>query len=165
MSTAASPLSAALTAEYVNPVIRATRDVFEMMLGCPAKRVGLKVVDQDSPRHAVSGVIGITGKAVGTIVLCMSEQMALAILKQMVGTEVEKVNHEVCDAVGELTNMVAGAAKAQMAHLELSISLPNVISGDHHFVHFPADIKPFCILFESDLGPFNIEVAFSAVRP
>lgn len=162
MTATATPVSSAATADYVNPVIRATRDVFEMMLGCTPKRVGLKLKDGQNTSFAVSGVIGITGRAVGTIVFCMSETMAREVLKRMVGTEAPSINAEVCDAVGELTNMIAGAAKAQLAHLELSVSLPNVISGQAHVVHYPSEVKPFIILFESDMGPFAIEVGFSS---
>ena len=161
MTTAAAPAHAALTAEYVNPVIRATKDVFEMMLGCTPRRTGLMLKDDKAPRYAVSGVIGVTGRAVGTIVFSLSQPMALAVLKQMVGTEATALNSEVCDAVGELTNMIAGAAKAQLAHLDLSISLPNVVSGEAHILHYPSDIQPFCILFDSDLGQFMIEAGFS----
>src|SRR5438309_399703 len=109
-STATTMLTPALIAEYVNPVIRATRDVFEMMLGCVPKRVGLKIKEQCSPEYSVSGVIGITGRAVGTIVFCMPKQMAIDVLQRMVGTAVDSITPEVRDAVGELTNMIAGAA-------------------------------------------------------
>jgi chemotaxis protein CheX len=132
------------------------------MLGCTPKRVGLKLKDDQGASFAVSGVIGITGRAVGTIVFCMTESMAREVLKRMVGTEAPTINAEVCDAVGELTNMIAGSAKAQLAHLELSISLPNVISGDPHSVHYPSEIKPFIILFDSEMGPFAIEAGFSS---
>jgi len=63
--------------------------------------------------------------------------------------------------VGELTNMIAGAAKAQLAHLELSISIPNIVTGPDHVVHYPTEVTPICILFESELGDFIIEVGFA----
>ena len=57
--------------------------------------------------------------------------------------------------------MIAGSAKAQLAQLELSISIPNIVSGKDHTVHYPSDVKPLCIIFESDIGPFAVEVGFS----
>ncbi len=153
------------TADYVNPIIQSTRDVFEMMLGCVPKRTGLmRKQDAKMPRD-ISGVIGISGKTRGTIVLCFPKASALEALHRMIGTVATDIDDDVCDAVGELTNMIAGAAKAQMAHLELSISLPNIVCGEDHVVRFPAtsvgSIEPFCVLFDSDLGPFMIEVAFA----
>jgi chemotaxis protein CheX len=170
MSTTATPAGEALNgakgallAEYVNPVIRSTKDVFEMMLGCTPKRTGLKMKDETCPPYAVSGVIGITGNAAGTIVVGASEKLALNVLERMIGTKAELVNKEVCDAIGELTNMIAGASKAQMAHLNLSISIPSVISGNGHIVYFPTNIKPFCVMFESEIGEFCVEVGFSTM--
>jgi len=164
VNTTTTSLQPTLISEYVNPVLSATRDVFEMMLGCTPKRTGLKIKEmQTCSQYAVSGVIGVTGRAVGTIVLCLPKQMAIDVLQRMVGTETDSITAEVCDAVGELTNMIAGAAKAQLAHLNLSLSLPNVVRGESYDVSYPSDVSPFCILFESELGPFVIEVGFSKV--
>ena len=44
--------------------------------------------------------------------------------------------------VGELTNMVAGAAKAELDEYELKISLPNVITGESYSVRFPSKATP-----------------------
>lgn len=156
-------LSSNLLADYVNPVILATRDVFAMMLDCTPRRVGLKVKDHAGCRNSVSGVIGITGRTVGTIVLSLPTPVAIEVLKRMVGTEADSITHEVCDAVGELTNMIAGAAKAKLGHLELSLSLPNVVSGESYDVSYPSDVSPFCILFESEIGAFAIEAGFTKV--
>jgi len=152
-----------LTADYINPVISATRTVFETMLGCTPKRTGLILKESLSPRHELSAVIGISGKVAGTIVLSVSRDAALEILNRLVGIETDDINTEVCDAVGELTNMVAGAAKAQMERLELSISIPNIVSGVDHVVHYPSNVQPICILFESEVGSFAIEVGFTGI--
>ncbi len=154
MSTVASPAhSSVLTAEYVNPVITAVRSVFEMMLNCAPVRTGLRLRTADDQRHEISAVIGISGKAAGTIVLNLSLHAACEILERMVGIQTTEITRDVCDAVGELTNMIAGSAKAQLAKYELSISLPNVISGSDHVIHFPSDVQPMIISFESEIGP------------
>ena len=149
------------TTQCVNPVIAATRNVFEMMLECTPRRTGLWLKEAETPGHAVSAVIGITGEASGTIVVSFSEEVAIEVLRRMVGTVAETVNRDVCDAVGELTNMIAGGAKAQLTQLHLSISIPNIVTGQNHSVRYPSDIKPICIQFESDIGPFMIEVGFN----
>lgn len=164
MSTMTAPsASSVTTAEYINPVIVATRQVFEMMLGCTPTRTGLKLQDDGWPRHEVSGVIGISGAVAGMVVVNLSATAAREVLKRMVGSESDEVNQEVCDAVGELTNMIAGSAKAQLAKQNLSISLPNVVSGPGHIIHFPSDVRPMVISFNSELGPLTIEVGFSGL--
>ena len=104
--TAATAITASQTAEYVNPLIAATRTVFETMLGCTPKRVKLALKDTLEPQYDLSAVIGITGRANGTIVLSLSEAAALEVLNRMLGIEVTEINADVCDAVGELTKLM-----------------------------------------------------------
>jgi chemotaxis protein CheX len=163
IASAAATLSAANTADYVNPVIQATQSVFEMMLGCTPRRTGLRLKRAPEPPPEVSGVIGISGRAAGTIIVGLPRQVAFGVLERMLGTVTHEINDEVCDAVGELTNMIAGAAKAKLSQFELSISLPSVVTGEGYLMHYPKNVHPFEIEFDSELGAFSIEVAFTAV--
>ena len=164
MNTTTAPASA-LRVEYVNPVIVATQTVFETMLSCKPKRTDLILKDTMTPKYELSAVIGVSGKAAGTIVLSLSREAALEVLNRMVGIVASEINAEVCDAVGELTNMIVGQAKAQLEQWELSISIPNLVTGKNHVIHYPSNVKPICIEFESDIGPFAIEVGFSQSNP
>lgn len=158
---ATSTVTSTMTAEYVNPVISATKDVFGMMLNCTPKRSGLQLKGEDTPSHDVSAVISVTGeKSRGTIILSFSKSVAIQALERMLGNKETEINHQVCDAVGELANMIAGAAKAQLAHLDLSIGIPNIVVGPNHRVVYSSEMQPICILFNSEIGDFLIEVGF-----
>ena len=52
----------------------------------------------------------------------------------------------------------------QLEQYNLSVSLPNVITGTDHSVHFPSDVVPFCVPFETDWGDISLEVGSKAVR-
>lgn len=173
MSTAivrpANTMTAALTAEYVNPLIMSTREVFEMMLDCVPVRTGLRLKSTGESFAEVSAVIGISGgpgdsRVVGTVVVGMSASTACQILERMIGEVTAEVNSAVCDAIGEITNMVAGAAKSRLAEHHLQISLPNVVTGEGLQTHFPSSVQPMVLEFNSDLGAFTIEVGFSETR-
>jgi chemotaxis protein CheX len=151
-----------MTTEFINPIISATKTVFETMLGCVPERSGLVLKESMEPRYEVSAVIGITGKVAGTMVLSLSQGAALQVLNGMLGIEADEVNADVCDAIGELTNMIAGQAKSKMEHLNASLSIPNIVSGKNHEIHYPSNVTPICVLFSSDIGPFAIEVGFSS---
>ncbi|WP_417381762.1 chemotaxis protein CheX [Gimesia sp.] len=150
-----------LTAEFVNPIISATISVFEMMLSCTPKRTGLSLKQDLIPQHELSAVIGISGKVAGTLVLSLSKSVGIGVLDRLVGISTDEINDEVCDAVCELANMIAGSAKAQLEHLEASISIPNIITGKGHTVHYPSNVSPICIAFDSEIGTFSIEAGFS----
>jgi chemotaxis protein CheX len=80
----------------------------------------------------------------------------------MLMTEATDLNSDVVDAVGELANMVAGAAKAELEEFSLSVSLPNVITGKNHMVRFPSNVQPICVPFTSPWGNLTLEVGLAA---
>ncbi|MBX7166957.1 MAG: chemotaxis protein CheX [Pirellulales bacterium] len=149
--------------EYINPFISALVNTFDTMLGCPISRKSLSLKSSLSPHHEVSGIVGLSGQAQGTVVLSLSGDVALRAASTMLMTEATEINNDVVDAVGELANMVAGAAKAQLTDFTLSISLPNVITGRGHEVRFPSNVKPIVIDFESPWGPLALEVGLNEV--
>jgi chemotaxis protein CheX len=149
---------APVSVEFINPFLTSSINVFRTMAGCELTRGKPYLTDGTHPTHEISGVIGLSGKAIGTVVLSLGETVALKVTEGMLGEAPKGMDGDVVDAIGELTNMIAGAAKAQMEHLEMSVSLPSVIIGRDHRVGFPGDIQPIAIPFESEWGPVCVEV-------
>ncbi len=152
-----------MRAEYINPFLASVAKTFKTMLDCETRREGIHLKDYASPMHEISGVIGLSGRAVGSVVLNLSRDLALKASSTMLMTECTEIDADVLDAVGELTNMIAGAAKAELAEYDLSIGLPNVITGRDHVVRFPSNVQPICMPFQTDWGPLTLEVGLTAV--
>jgi len=95
--------------------------------------------------------------------LSLSKEVAIKAASAMLMMEATELNSDVVDAVGELTNMVAGAAKAKLEELNLSISLPNVIIGLGHEIHFPSNVTPISVPFTCEWGALAIEVGLVPV--
>ena len=149
--------------EYINPFIRSLDNTFATMLGCQVRRGPLALKADHLPNHEISGVIGLSGKALGTVVLSFSRELALKAASTLLMCETAEINADVIDAVGELANVVAGGAKAQLEEYELNTSLPSVITGRNHSVRFPSDVTPITVPFETDWGPLALEVGFVPV--
>ena len=147
--------------DYINPVIVALEDVFQTMLGHTVKRTGLGLMENNYALYPVSGIIGISGKAIGTIVLSMSHHVAQKAAGILLMMDIDETNDDVLDAVGELTNMVAGGAKAKLEAFDLQMSLPNVLCGNNCCLHFPPNAHPIAIPFQCDWGPLALEIGFS----
>lgn len=147
-----------MRAEYINPFIEATVDVFRTMLACDVSRTGLQVNDTFSPQYDITGIIGLSGKAHGDVVISFERDVALCATETLVGVKYHEINDDVVDTVGELTNMIAGNAKTQLASLAMSLALPTVIVGKNHSIRFPSKVKPLSLPFDSVWGRFNIEV-------
>jgi chemotaxis protein CheX len=153
-----------MRADYINPFISSLINTFETMLGCPLTRGQLYLKTPDTALHDVSGIIGLSGQAQGTVVLSLDREVAMRATSTLLMCETTELNGDVVDAVGELTNMVAGSAKAQLTEYKLSISLPGVIKGEGHEVCFPSDVTPICVPFTCPWGELKIEVGLTEVR-
>jgi chemotaxis protein CheX len=150
-----------MKAECINPFLASTVSTFKTMLGCVLTREAPYVKNGSQPEHEVSGVIGLSGKAQGTVVVGLGHEAAIRATEALLQERPPEINGDVVDAIGELANIIAGGAKAQLEHLELSVSLPSVITGKNHCIEFPTKATTICIPFNSDWGPITVEVGLS----
>ena len=155
--------------KYINPFIKSAKNVFNTMLETELTRTGVSLKDSASPSHDISAVIGLSGKISGSVVFSISRPVALAVVKKMIDLETDAINADVADAIAELVNMIAGAAKACFPELELSLGLPNVVVGRNHLIMFPGNVRPVCVDFKTVWGAVALEVGFdvreTATRP
>jgi len=148
--------------DFINPVITSLEETFDTMLNCKITRVGLMLMENNTALHPISGIIGINGKqAVGTVVLTMSDTVALKAASTLLMMDISEANEDVMDAVGELTNMVAGATKAKLSKYSLTMGLPSVFHGCNCRIHFPAHAHPIVIPFQSSWGGLALQVGFT----
>jgi chemotaxis protein CheX len=147
--------------ELVNPFLIATTDVFRTMLQCEISRGQLALKQNHTPEYEVSGLIGLTGKCQGMVVVSLGRETAIKAAAIMLGERPDGLNAQVVDTVGELANMIAGAAKSQLSQYQLSIGLPSVICGKNHSIGFPSNSTPILLPFDSPIGPICIEVGLA----
>lgn len=150
-----------MNVEYINPFISAATNVFKTVLGCDIEREQLSLKDTNAPTFEVSGVIGLTGNVSGAVVLSVSSPVAFQLVETMLGMRVHEVNADVVDAVGELTNMIAGGAKVALSQYELRLGLPTVFTGRSRTISFPSNVRPICILFQTPWGRMSVEVGLA----
>jgi chemotaxis protein CheX len=85
----------------------------------------------------VSGVIAMVQNHLeGTLMLSLSYETVRSILPHVIG-KFTAVTHEMAvDAVGEITNMIFGQIKSNLAQrgYHLKLGIPCVVSGKSHFV-------------------------------
>ncbi len=87
-----------MKAEHINPFLNSLANTFKTMLACEIHRGELHLKDSNSPSHPISGVIGLSGKAVGTVVINLSEEVAIKAASAMLMTELTEMNEDVLDA-------------------------------------------------------------------
>ena len=149
-----------MDASYITPFVKSIQNVFSTMLQLPVSVNDPHIKNSTTPTHDVSGIIGMSGDVVGTIILSFKSDAAESIVALFCGEKLESGTADFADAVGELVNMVSGGAKAMFTDTkDVSISCPSVIVGKDHGVALPSDVPCVIIPCSTDCGEFVIEVA------
>lgn len=154
--------------EYINPFISSVQDLFTTMLGSQASRKELQIAKMEG-EDQITGLIGWSGPARGTIALVLPKATALNLANRLLGTDMKEITDDALDAVSETLNIIAGGAKAKFAEHEglagtIDLSLPTVIAGEDYEMQYPTETTWIEIPFESDLGNFSLRVAFEKVE-
>lgn len=121
--------------KLVNAMIEAGANGFKL----GSKKVACVGIGRIQPMalSAVSGIIGIVGRVNGSIMVNMSEAIALHVTGGMLMSDFPSINNEVLDGVAELTNVIGGRMKSTLATSGYpldNITLPSVIVGQNYFV-------------------------------
>lgn len=148
--------------ELAKPFIKAAVDVLSTMAFIHPQ-VGKPFVKKNNTAIGdVTGLVGFTGEQNGSVSLSFSKACAVAIVKNMLGDEVEDIISDVKDAVGEMTNMISGQARAGLAEKGFVFqgSTPTVVMGDNHTIAHLAKSPIMAIPFSTEHGNFTIEFCF-----
>ena len=98
-----------LDIKYINPFLKATITVFEM-LGIAGGKVGKpSIKDLDFPANTFLIQVGVTGAMKGQVFFEIEDQKAMSIAStMMMGMPVTELDAMACSALGELGNMILG---------------------------------------------------------
>lgn len=147
-----------MDATYIKPFIEAVRFVFSTMMKLDV-RLGKPFLTPTLPRHDVSGIIGMSGDVVGSVVLSFPTEVARTTISKFVGSPCEVGSADFADALGELVNMISGSAKAKFEGKHVSISTPSVVVGPGHTIARPSGTVCVSLPCSSENGEFSIDIA------
>ncbi len=138
--------------------IRATSNILRTMASLDANPGKPYIKKNHTARGDISAIVGVTGPCRGTISVSFPKASAMALVTAMLG-EIEDPIKDAQDAVGELTNMISGQARAGLAGdgLVLQGSTPSIIAGDNHTITHMTHAKVMAIPFNSAAGEFTVE--------
>lgn len=150
-----------MNVDFINPFLGAAIDVLKTMAFVEVKPGKPFVKNDERAQGDISGLIGITGPCIGSMSLTFSRSCILKIVSTMLGEDFTEINEDIKDAVGELTNMIAGVARNELGHVGLKFraSIPMVVTGPFHEIKHKCDCPIIGIPFDTDAGSFLVEVA------
>jgi len=126
--------------ELTNNLKYALGEVFEMTLGEHPEIVQL---EETEAVMGLSAIIGLGGNISGFLALHATPEGACKIAENMLGAPYAQVDDIVCDAMGELVNVVAGTFKKYSSkNGELfKISIPTIVWGNDYSTHAPKNAE------------------------
>jgi chemotaxis protein CheX len=148
--------------EIAKPFIKATVNVLTTMAMIEPKPGKPYVKKDNTAQGDVSAVIGFTGDKNGSISVSFSKKCAVALVKAMLGDDVQDLVQDAKDAVGEITNMISGQARVGLQQIGLTFqgSTPSVIMGDGHTITHMTKTPVMAIPFSTPAGNFTVEFCF-----
>lgn len=144
--------------KYIQPFIAAVQNVFSTMIDVPLTLKKPFLKNGHEVPHEISGIIGLSGNVSGCVVVSMSHEIAFRLVSALLEEEVTELDDDTTDAIGEITNMIAGNAKTDFPGNGNSISVPSVVVGKHK-VSYPSGLPIVAIPCETDVGELMIEIA------
>jgi len=130
------------------PFVRATVETFETMVGIKPEMTSAKRDASQLEQREICAILGLSGDAVGMTSVAFTEKTALKAMGHFLGEELTEVNEDVYDAVGEIINIIAGAAKAEFKDTKMMISLPSVMHGEKVFLSLPKNAPVITLTFK-----------------
>ena len=150
-----------MKAEYINPFLNSTKNVLETMCQTPVKAQKPELKKGNKSYGEVTGIIGMASENVkGCMVVSFTEKCILNVVANMLmESPKDAIDDEIVDAVGELTNMICGGAKAQLAKLDhkFDLATPTMVQGKGVEISYLSDAPTLVIPFSTEYGEFVIE--------
>lgn len=109
---------------------------------------------------SITGLIGFAGTHKGALAIHLPNQVALDITSNFLGMDVEGINEDVEDAVGEIANMIGGDIKSYLSGngRDIDLSLPSTISGAQYDFQSNKNAEIFMTAFNTTNGQFIVEL-------
>lgn len=146
-----------MKSDYINPFIKATENTFMEMMNVKVENSNPYVYRGAEDLYDVSAIIGLAGEARGLVVLSFSRESCLKFSEAFTGIKSDDIDEIVCDAIGEIVNIIAGNSKEGLLQFRIYISLPKVVFGKLD-MRLPRNLPTITVPYESGLGPFNLTV-------
>lgn len=150
----------------LNPLISASIEVIQDMVGVSAKRSNISKKYNSIMSSGVSTLLGLGGKYKGRIVLDMSIPTAMAIAERINEEKFEDIDETVLYTIIELNNIISGKAMTAINNAnkeyEFRLTPPGIFWGDDVKLSSPS-FQVFCVEISTDVGMFNINLGFEGV--
>lgn len=152
-----------MEAKFINPVLSGIVSTFNTMLQIDVKTGTPMVKKGGFSQGNITGIMSLSGpKAKISIAMTFPEPVILRIAEKMLPPDALKTPGALADLVGELNNIITGAAKQILIDdgFEFEMSLPIIIIGAEHIITHKVSGPTIQLPISSNLGGFYVEICY-----
>ena len=147
-------------------IIDSTQSVFDTMLMMPltpGEALSEKVYEFKS---SISGMLGFAGDIQGMLTIHCPQDVGFAITGTLLGIDVDEVDEDVKDTVGEMANMILGGVKDGFIEqgIQINLAVPTILAGRSYRISGMADAMWTSVPFYLDDGEFLVELKLKAPK-
>ena len=105
-------------------------------------------------------MVGLAGTHKGVLAVHIPHKVAMAITSSFLMMDVDEINEDVHDAVGEIANMIGGNVKTILSEKggDIDLSLPSTITGSQYSFQSEKEVDKVIIDFDTGNGHFLVEM-------
>jgi len=146
--------------EISDKIIESTIEIFTGMVMMDISVAGEPLQKLGPMKQSITGMVGLAGTHKGVLAVHFPKQIALDVTGSFLGMEVEELNEDVQDAIGEVANMLGGNLKTILSDRgkDIQLSLPSTISGEEYNFSSQAEAEQIILPFQAPSGIFYVEV-------
>lgn len=146
--------------EISDKLIESTIEIFTGMVMMEISVTGEPLETLGILKQSITGMVGLAGTRKGVLAVHFPKQVALDVTSSFLGMDVEDINEDVQDAIGEIANMLGGNLKTILSDRgkDIHLSLPSTIFGDEYSFSSQAEVDQLILSFQAPAGTFYVEV-------
>ncbi|PIE61231.1 MAG: chemotaxis protein CheX [Desulfobacterales bacterium] len=148
----------------VNPFIEGALNILDTTAFVKVTPAPPFLKTHDTAQGDITGFLEISGDLEGTAAISFSEKSILGIVSAMFGEEMTELNDEITDAVGEISNMIAGHVTTKIGELDkkVNVKFVSVYHGREQTIpHTKAGTHVVSLPFRTTKGQMIIEVCYA----
>ena len=149
--------------DFAKKIINSTEEIFNTMIFMDISSGDELTEGKEVLDCHVSSMIGLSGDFTSMLSIHCPGPVGMAITGEMLGMEVEEIDADVKDTLGEIANMIAGGLKESFSaeDVSLELSIPTTVTGKAYTVSSPTKSDRVIIPFDLEQGRFFVEIKYS----
>ncbi len=149
--------------DLVNPFVEGALHILDTTAFVKVKSETPFLKKDNRPQGDISGILEISGDLNGSAAISFSRKCILGIVSAMFGEDMLEINEEITDAVGEISNMIAGHVTTKIAEMDKKVKVKFVkvcVGDDQEIEHIKDGGQILVLPFRTTKGKMVIEVCY-----